>query len=208
MAYNYSDIVFALKGLTPTVKLVLLHLAEHADKDTGECWPGFGRLADFTGLTRRSIIYSINCLEKMEFVTITPPTTRKTNTYVLHMDKLVAWSLAPVAKKAKRPYVRTGKYAGKNRKVKQQTEVNVTPTADDVDHLYTTSANKGHSCKTCGVPVGRNSDRVAHIKDEHPKLWDEVIQTLIWREEEIELLNESQLQPAFNIEGDDDDDLV
>jgi pyocin large subunit-like protein len=106
MAYNYTDAVVSLKGITPTDKLVLLHLAEHADKETGECWPGFGRLADYTGLTRRTVIYSINRLEKLGFITVTSPTpTRKTNTYVVRMDKLVAASVTSPTKK-KRKYTR------------------------------------------------------------------------------------------------------
>jgi helix-turn-helix protein len=119
MAYNYTDVVFPLKGLNPVDKLVLLHLAEHADKDTGECWPGFGRLADYTGLTRRTVIYSINRLEERGLICNhgsggkcegcgkeVPATTRNTNTYVVRMDKLVAAGVAPATKRAKRKYDR------------------------------------------------------------------------------------------------------
>ena len=210
MAYNYTDVVFPLKGLTPTVKLVLLHLAEHADKDTGECWPGFGRLADFTGLTRRSIIYSINLLEKMEFITITPPTTRKTNTYVLHMDKLVAWSLAPVAEKAKRPYNRTGKYrkAKEQSKTKDSSNARQCPYCDAKiagqspvyleRHIQEKHAEEEYvgPCKVCGELCPHDdaqSERCIYLleHDEQPTVEE-------WQQW-------SQLQPAFNIEDDDDD---
>jgi Helix-turn-helix domain len=172
MAYNYTDVVFSLKGLTPTDKLVLLHLAEHADKDTGECWPGFGRLADFTGLTRRTVIYSINRLAELEFITVTPPTgTRKTNTYVVRMDKLVAASVSSTTKKAKRKYTR---------------KADVNPTPADVEHLYThgvwkEGANKGEPCTwcgTCGRHISIGSARVTHIKETHPELWAKVIQAM------------------------------
>ena len=198
MAYNYTDVVFPLKGLSPTDKLVLLHLAEHADKDTGECWPGFGRLADFTGLTRRTVIYSINRLEELEFITVTPPATRKTNTYVVRMDKLVAASVSPAAKKAKRKYTR---------------KPDVNPTPADVEHLYTHSvwkpgANKGQTCTyctMCGMHISIASFRVTHIKEKQPELWAKVIQALAsQREEQIEFLDESKMT-TFDIEDDDGD---
>ncbi len=195
MAYNFTDVVFSLKGLHPTDKLVLLHLAEHADKETGECWPGFGRLADFTGLTRRTVIYSINRLEKLEVITIAPPTdTRKTNTYVVRMDKLVAAGVSPAAKRATRKYERTGKY----RRVKKDA-VTVTPTADDVDHLYTHDTwkegpSKGQPCTwcaKCGTHISVPNYRVSHIEQKHPELWAEVIQALA-SQPEIEFIDESK----------------
>ena len=220
MAYNFTDVVFSLKGLQPTDKLVLLHLAEHADKDTGECWPGFGRLADFTGLTRRTVIYSINrlgelglvCNHGMEGGTCTvcgeeiPAIARKTNTYIVRMDKLVATSVAPSTEKAKRKYERTGKYRGtkakrdRTGKYREVTEpLAVTPTADDVDHLFTQNR-----CNTCGVLISIPFARLDHIEKKHPELWVEVIQALALQQE-VEFLDESKATTPFNIEDEPDE---
>jgi hypothetical protein len=49
-------------------KLVLLALAEHADKDTREAWPSIDRLSSWTGLGRRSVQRSLRKLERLREV--------------------------------------------------------------------------------------------------------------------------------------------
>lgn len=49
--------------LNSTVKIVLLALANWADKDN-KCWPGINSLAKRCGLSRRSVINSLNILVK------------------------------------------------------------------------------------------------------------------------------------------------
>lgn len=191
MAYNFLDVVFSLKGLNPTDKLVLLHLAEHADKDTGECWPGYGRLADFTGLTRRSVIYAIKRLAELEFITVNPPKDdRKTNTYVVRMDKLVAASVATPAKKAKRKYTR-------------KSEPSV-----DIESFFTRTTwpsgpNKGRDCifcAKCGFTFSMEHYMLTHLEEKHPDLLAQVSTT----KQEIEFLDENKTT-GFCIEDEDDD---
>src|ERR1017187_10185244 len=174
MAYNYTDVVFPLKGLSPTDKLVLLHLAEHADKDTGECWPGFGRLADFTGLTRRTVIYSINRLEELEFITVTPPATRKTNTYVVRMDKLVAASVTATTKRAKRKYTR-------RERVVASPSASWKPLfAEGCDYCNQSrpDCKCPAACPQCGYTCDGLGTLANHIQAEHPSLWAEVSNAL------------------------------
>lgn len=220
MAYNFTDVVFSLKGLQPTDKLVLLHLAEHADKHTGECWPGFGRLANFTGLTRRTVIYSINRLGKMGFVCNhgmeggtcsvcgeeIAAIERKTNTYIVRMDRLVAASVGPSTEKAKRKYNRTGKYRGvkakrdRTGKYREVTEpLAVTPTAYDVDHLFTQNR-----CNTCGALISIPYARLDHIEKKHPQLLAEVIRYLA-SQPKIDFLDVPTATTAYNIEDEDDE---
>ncbi len=50
------------QGLAPTVKLVLVALAEFSD-ERGRCWPSVNTLADRTGLNRRSVFRALQQLE-------------------------------------------------------------------------------------------------------------------------------------------------
>lgn len=54
----------------PTLKLVLLALADHADND-GVCWPSIKRLELFTGLSSRAIQRAIRELQKLSILTLT-----------------------------------------------------------------------------------------------------------------------------------------
>lgn len=53
----------ALRGVTPSEKLLLLVLANYANPETGECYPSQRRLADDTGLTDRTIRTVFKALE-------------------------------------------------------------------------------------------------------------------------------------------------
>ena len=54
---------------TPTEKFVLLTLADHADHK-GLCWPGMDGVAKKTGLTRRTVVSSINSLSKKGLISV------------------------------------------------------------------------------------------------------------------------------------------
>ena len=116
MGFNYTDATFAIRatvfeveedGETVTVPYngidhaVLLSLAQRAPNDTGICWPGFGRIAEDTHFSRKSVMRSISKLALLGFISIEPPTgDRASNTYTIRMDKLVAASLlSPKPKK-------------------------------------------------------------------------------------------------------------
>lgn len=49
-------------GISPTAKLVLLAIADHAD-DEGVAWPSIGRIEAFTGLARSSVCRLLDELE-------------------------------------------------------------------------------------------------------------------------------------------------
>jgi hypothetical protein len=51
----------------PLAKLVLLALADHADR-TGQCWPGVDRIAKVTGMHRASVFRAIDALELARLV--------------------------------------------------------------------------------------------------------------------------------------------
>jgi hypothetical protein len=50
------------QDVTPTEKLVLLSIAEHANAD-GICWPGMAKIAEKTGLVRRTVIRAVEALD-------------------------------------------------------------------------------------------------------------------------------------------------
>jgi len=59
---SFQAMAWAVKQKLPTRdKFVLLMLANYAN-EIGKCWPSFNRLADDTGLCRRSIILSLQAL--------------------------------------------------------------------------------------------------------------------------------------------------
>ena len=62
MANNYITAAWE-QDLRPTLKLVLVALADHADPGDGTCWPGLGRIARLTGLDRRTVQRSLREME-------------------------------------------------------------------------------------------------------------------------------------------------
>lgn len=74
---------------SPTEKLILLALADHANDD-GSCWPGMERIAEKTGFTRRSVINSVKTLQEKGMLGITKRATggfKKSNLYTLLVDQ-------------------------------------------------------------------------------------------------------------------------
>lgn len=54
----------------PPLKAILLALAHHANEYTCRCWPSVERLALFTGLSRRSVQYSIKDLVELGYLIV------------------------------------------------------------------------------------------------------------------------------------------
>jgi hypothetical protein len=63
LSFPYINAVLKLDGRTSTEKLVLLILANHADK-RGFCWPSFATIAKESSLYRRSVIRTVAKLEQ------------------------------------------------------------------------------------------------------------------------------------------------
>ncbi|MCG7426028.1 helix-turn-helix domain-containing protein [Helcobacillus sp. ACRRO] len=58
-------------------KFVLLALVDHADAETGVCWPSQERLADFTGYDRRTVIRALRSLTELGYISRRPRHDRK-----------------------------------------------------------------------------------------------------------------------------------
>lgn len=61
--------VFEMQGISPTEKLILLALADHAD-DAGRCYPSIDRLASRTCLSERALQVNIKALTAKGFIVI------------------------------------------------------------------------------------------------------------------------------------------
>jgi len=55
---------FKAQGLTASEKLVLLVLADGANHETHQCWPSQKKLAEYTGLSKRTIWAAVDSLTK------------------------------------------------------------------------------------------------------------------------------------------------
>lgn len=62
--------VFYLTGLSPSEKLILLALADHADDDTGRCWPSMATLAQKSCQSERNARRMIRNLEAQGYVKV------------------------------------------------------------------------------------------------------------------------------------------
>lgn len=58
-------------SLDPMAKLLLLSLADRANRNTGQCWPSVGRIAEDTGMSARSVQIKMNLLEDQGLITRT-----------------------------------------------------------------------------------------------------------------------------------------
>lgn len=74
---------------TPTQKLVLLALAERADNG-GLCCPSLTHLATATGLSRSSVVRSLDQLEEAQFIERERGHTGKSTRYRLRVDREAA----------------------------------------------------------------------------------------------------------------------
>jgi len=65
MSWQAVEAVFENSRSKGNARLLLLTIAEHADKDTGECWPGIGRLMKRAGLSRATVCHHLDTLKKL-----------------------------------------------------------------------------------------------------------------------------------------------
>jgi len=81
-----TDTVWQMRSLTPTQKLVLLCLAQHANAQ-GECWPSVATIAEETGYSARAVQLALADLRQAGHIKITPATSEggrcKSNVYRL-----------------------------------------------------------------------------------------------------------------------------
>jgi hypothetical protein len=128
MGFHFTDAVFNIRvteleaeadGKKVTLPYtgidhaVLNALANRANNETGKCWPGYGLLAEDTHFSRRAVMRAAVKLEKFGLITSEFTTDRNTNTYTLHMDRLVAASLLTPAKNKGKSKNLAGKYTRK-----------------------------------------------------------------------------------------------
>lgn len=90
------SLVFQHLHVKPAVKLVALVLADHANDD-GLCWPSYARIAERTGVDKRTVQRHVKTLMKMNVLTKvrtgcvtreSAQTLHVTNAYILHADRL------------------------------------------------------------------------------------------------------------------------
>lgn len=80
---NYPlDRAFAIVGLPPTVKLVLLHMAKIGNQ-THQCFASQKKLAEWSGCSIRSVRRAQNYLLAVGLIVRIPSEGRKTNRFVL-----------------------------------------------------------------------------------------------------------------------------
>jgi DNA-binding MarR family transcriptional regulator len=65
MSIRTMQSVWQLRGLSPTQKLVLLKLADHAHASDGKCWPSIANICRDCGLSDRGVQKAISDLEKL-----------------------------------------------------------------------------------------------------------------------------------------------
>ena len=74
---------------SPALKLVLLGLAECAQRENCKAWPSIAALAEFTCLNRKTIIAALDTLEARKFITDTGEKrgrTAQVKVYFLHTE--------------------------------------------------------------------------------------------------------------------------
>jgi hypothetical protein len=63
MAIELMNLAWLVKGITPMQKLVLMDLADSANRDTRQCWPSVDRITERTGAGRRTVFDALDVLE-------------------------------------------------------------------------------------------------------------------------------------------------
>lgn len=65
MSFKYTDLVTEHSATKGPDRAIMLVLALHANKDTGECWPSLSRIARHSGLTKRTVRRRLSKIENM-----------------------------------------------------------------------------------------------------------------------------------------------
>lgn len=90
MAFQYVAAALQLRVGDPYSKLLLLAIADRADKETGQCWPSLARLAEDTHLSVATIKRKLTYLEERGFITRTQRDQQST-LYTLAHPELRGW---------------------------------------------------------------------------------------------------------------------
>tara|TARA_R110000772_G_scaffold67349_3_gene149611 strand:+ start:336 stop:1049 length:714 start_codon:yes stop_codon:yes gene_type:complete len=68
-------------------KLLMLALADHANEETGECFPSLTRLAKRACMSKSTVAVKLNWLEENKWITRDRGTFNKSTRYYLNLDK-------------------------------------------------------------------------------------------------------------------------
>ena len=74
-------------------KFVLLVIAEHANTESGECWPSITRIQKVTHLSRQTVVNKLDYLERNGFIH-RDRTKRRSTTYTILVNELDQSSLS------------------------------------------------------------------------------------------------------------------
>jgi DNA-binding transcriptional MocR family regulator len=78
MSFTHMAWALSNKIGDPLAKLLLLALADRADKETGQCWPSLGRLAEDTEMSSATVARKLNYLEDRQLIQRTQRTASST----------------------------------------------------------------------------------------------------------------------------------
>lgn len=122
MSHQATNWAVRVRGISPAAKVVLWHLADRHNKDTGQCNPSQARLAEDCEISRSSLNNQLEVLEKAGFIRRVRDNDEKTRRqrpthYILNMDRLhpqdteshvQELDTAPVSKKPTKPCPKNG----------------------------------------------------------------------------------------------------
>jgi DNA-binding transcriptional MocR family regulator len=86
---------FKAQGLTASEKLVLLVLADGANHETHQCWPSQKKLAEYTGLSKRTIWAAVDSLTKKGMIKKTGRLREGTHEKTSNLMELLIVTQAP-----------------------------------------------------------------------------------------------------------------
>jgi hypothetical protein len=97
MSFEAAGWAIRQRPKTPTEKLVLISLADHHNRSTGQCDPSYSTLADDALCSRRQAMRCVQSLEEQGFISV-----RKRSTfscfYTLHFDIQAGDRVSPVVR--------------------------------------------------------------------------------------------------------------
>lgn len=70
MGYRAIAWAWAVQGIGPSERLILIALADSASNADGTCWPGLDLIASMTGYTKRTVISTINSLANRQLISV------------------------------------------------------------------------------------------------------------------------------------------
>lgn len=95
MSVEAISAAFKVQGLTASEKLVLLVLADSANNETHQCWPSQKKLAEYTGLSKRTIWAAVDSLTKKGMIKKTGRLREGTHEKTSNLMELLIVTEAP-----------------------------------------------------------------------------------------------------------------